>query len=67
MVGTDITLDKSLYAPSLSEISGSIATTLERVRDLSLDLRPAVLDSLGLLPALQWQFERYTRLTGITC
>jgi PAS domain S-box-containing protein len=63
--GMDISLEKSLYAPGLSEISAVVATTLERVRDLALDLRPAVLDSLGLLPALQWQFERYTRLTGI--
>ncbi|HEY7022529.1 MAG TPA: PAS domain S-box protein [Ktedonobacterales bacterium] len=64
--GADSSLDRSLYAPSLSEISAAVATTLERVRDLSLDLRPAVLDSLGLLPALQWLFERYTRLTGVT-
>jgi PAS domain S-box-containing protein len=61
----DVTLDKSLYAPSLSEISVAVATVLERVRDLSLDLRPAVLDSLGLIPALQWQFERYAHLTGV--
>jgi PAS domain S-box-containing protein len=63
--GADVALDKPLFAPSLSEISAAVATTLERVRDLSLDLRPAVLDSMGLLPALQWQFERYTRLTGM--
>jgi PAS domain S-box-containing protein len=31
-----------------------------RVRDLSLELRPAMLDDLGLLAALRWHFERYT-------
>lgn len=36
-----------------------------RVRDLSLDLRPAMLDDLGLLPALLWHFERYTSQTSI--
>ena len=36
-----------------------------RVRDLSLDLRPAMLDDLGLLHALLWHFERYTSQTGI--
>jgi PAS domain S-box-containing protein len=61
----DVSSDRSVYASSMSEISAAVATILERVRDLSLDLRPAVLDSLGLLPALQWQFERYTRLTGV--
>ncbi len=32
---------------------------LDRVRQLSLDLRPAILDDLGLLPALLWHFDRY--------
>jgi signal transduction histidine kinase len=38
---------------------------INRVRDLSLDLRPTMLDDLGLVPALLWQFERYTAQTGI--
>lgn len=38
---------------------------MRRVRDLSLDLRPAMLDDLGLLHALLWHFERYTSQTGI--
>src|SRR5262249_51562660 len=36
-----------------------------RVRELSLNLRPAMLDDLGLLPALLWHFDRYTTQTGI--
>lgn len=35
------------------------------VRDLSLDLRPAMLDDLGLLHALLWHFERYKSQTGV--
>ncbi len=31
-----------------------------RVRDLSLELRPSMLDDLGLLAALRWHFARYT-------
>lgn len=38
---------------------------LVQVRDLSLDLRPTMLDDLGLLPALLWHFERYEKQTGI--
>lgn len=37
----------------------------QRVRELSLDLRPAMLDDLGVLPALRWLFRRYTDQTGI--
>jgi len=35
------------------------------VRDLSLDLRPAMLDDLGLLPTLLWHFDRYTAQTDV--
>lgn len=38
---------------------------ISRVRDLSLELRPTMLDDLGLVPALLWHFERYTMQTGI--
>jgi PAS domain S-box-containing protein len=36
-----------------------------RVREMSLDLRPAMLDDLGLLAALLWQTERYQYQTKI--
>ena len=38
---------------------------LRRVRDLSLDLRPSMLDDLGLLPSLIWQIDRMGTLTGL--
>jgi len=38
---------------------------MERVRSLSLDLRPAMLDDLGLVWALMWHFDRYTAQTKI--
>lgn len=38
---------------------------LEKVRDLSLNLRPSMLDDLGLLPALLWQIEAFTGKTGV--
>jgi signal transduction histidine kinase len=36
-----------------------------KVRRISLDLRPGILDDLGLLPALEWYFERYLDQSGI--
>ncbi|HEX9444023.1 MAG TPA: sensor histidine kinase, partial [Candidatus Binatia bacterium] len=45
---------------SVGQALGLATELVGRVRDLSLELRPAVLDDLGLLPALTWQFGRYT-------
>jgi signal transduction histidine kinase len=36
-----------------------------QVRNLSLELRPSMLDDQGLRPALLWQFKRYTERCGI--
>jgi signal transduction histidine kinase len=38
---------------------------VNRIRDLCFDLRPALLDQLGLLPALLGLFDRYKQQTGI--
>jgi signal transduction histidine kinase len=41
--------------------------TVQTIRDISLLLRPALLDDLGLAPALQFQLEGFLRRSGITC
>ena len=41
--------------------------TVQIVRDISLMLRPSLLDDLGLGPALQWQLERFSSRSGIDC
>jgi PAS domain S-box-containing protein len=50
---------------SLADAQAAIGELMGRVRSLSLDLRPALLDDMGLLPALDWYLERYTRRTGV--
>jgi PAS domain S-box-containing protein len=41
-------------ANNAAEVLSMLATMLQQVRQLSLDLRPAVLDDLGLAPAIRW-------------
>jgi signal transduction histidine kinase len=43
----------------------SVNDLIANIRSISLDLRPSMLDDLGLLPALLWLFERYTGQTGV--
>ena len=44
-----------------------IERTVQTVRNLSVLLRPALLDDLGLVPALQFQLEDFLRRSGIAC
>ena len=50
---------------NLEKAKEMVSELLTRVRILSHDLRPAMLDDLGLLPALLWLFERYTAQTQV--
>jgi signal transduction histidine kinase len=54
-----------LMQPSSNEALALANELMQRVSSLSLDLRPAMLDDLGLLPALLWLFDRYRTQTGI--
>jgi signal transduction histidine kinase len=49
----------------LTRANETAAQLLGRIREISLDLRPTLLDDLGLLPALLVQFERFTNQTNI--
>jgi len=49
----------------LGEAQSLANELMMRVRELSLDLRPAMLDDLGILPALLWHFERFTELRKV--
>jgi len=46
-------------------LRGQVGALLQKARDLSQDLRPGVLDDLGLFPALLDYSERFTRKTNI--
>jgi PAS domain S-box-containing protein len=51
--------------PDLENAVAMVHSLIARVRDLSLDLRPTLLDDLGLVPALIALVERYSTQTGI--
>ncbi len=60
--------DKELpedYRHQLEKIWQQTNDIIREVRRLSQDLRPAALDSLGLLPALEWLASDVTEYSGI--
>ncbi|HXF74349.1 MAG TPA: GAF domain-containing sensor histidine kinase [Actinomycetota bacterium] len=52
-------------AQRVRELRSRAVDTLEGLRRLSRDLRPTVLDDLGLVPALEWLVADLERRTGI--
>lgn len=52
-------------APIVKESMEAIDRAVERVRDLSLDLRPSMLDDLGLVPTLRWYVQRQARHASV--
>lgn len=44
---------------------GQVDGTIETVRRIASDLRPGVLDELGLAAAVEWQAEKFAERTGL--
>jgi signal transduction histidine kinase len=55
--------DKLRY--TLGEAQSLVNEMMSLTRDLSLELRPKMLDDLGLLPAMLYLFESYTSRTHV--
>lgn len=51
-------------AARLAESIGLLDLTIQQVRTLSVDLRPSLLDDLGLVAALEWYVERQAQRVG---
>lgn len=44
-----------------------ISSLINSVRKLSTELRPEIIDQLGLLPALEWQVREFRKRTKLCC
>jgi len=73
-VKIDISLLKKKVAgllPQLEDeflqVSNILDDTVKTIRRISSELRPSILDDIGLIPALQWQCSEFMRRTGTEC
>jgi len=55
-----------LLAARLKDSIVVVERALQQVRNISLDLRPSLLDDLGLVPALRWYVDNQARRAGLT-
>src|SRR6185436_7417758 len=52
-------------AQAIIDAQSQVNQLVNLVRQMSLDLRPIMLDDLGLLPALHWHLDRYFAMSGV--
>lgn len=57
----------SEFLPEITKLTSDIDATIKRVREISAQLRPLILDDLGLLGAFEWQIQEFQKSTDIQC
>ena len=72
---TALKIDLSMISKRLDHASqeridaaaGAVDRMIQQVRNIATELRPAVLDHLGLVAAMEWQVKQFTRRSGLGC
>jgi PAS domain S-box-containing protein len=58
---------QGVFEEKTREMAVIIDTMIDQIRSLATELRPGVLDNLGLGPAVEWAVQQFARRTGIRC
>jgi PAS domain S-box-containing protein len=58
--------DKGTTQRQLDDSVAMVDQLLQQVRQLALELRPSILDHLGLMPALRWYFDQQGQRAGLS-
>lgn len=51
----------------LADLISLLDTTVKTVRRISSELRPSLIDDLGLVAAMEWHMEEFQKRSGIDC
>lgn len=62
---TDDEALRERLAPKMSEIDDLLETTIHTVRDIASKLRPGHLDDLGLIAAIKWEAQGFSKRSGV--
>lgn len=55
------------FVKELKTVNSSIDIIINKVRKISTDLRPDILDKLGLIEAIEWHAGEFEKRSGIKC
>jgi PAS domain S-box-containing protein len=60
-------VEREALLKKLETMSELLKSTIPSVRRLAAELRPGVLDTLGLVAAIEWQAKEFQDRTGVIC
>jgi PAS domain S-box-containing protein len=59
--------DDAAFTAKLERMYTLLKSTIAATRRIASDLRPLMLDDLGLIPSIEWLVENFAQRTGIAC
>ena len=59
--------EQKFLREKIKSMSGLVDKTIKTVQRISAELRPGLLDDLGLAAAIEWQAKEFQNRTGIKC
>ncbi|NUN97809.1 MAG: PAS domain-containing sensor histidine kinase [Candidatus Omnitrophica bacterium] len=59
--------DKEALARKVQSVIGIVDSSILSLQRICVELRPAILDDLGLLDAIEWMAQEFVARTGIEC
>jgi PAS domain S-box-containing protein len=59
--------EKKIIAEKIESMRKMTDMTIQSVKRVLANLRPSIIDDLGLSPAIEWQVEEFKKRTGINC
>ena len=66
-VRDNLALAPELAAARLNEMLEMLDRAVAATRRIASDLRPLLLDDLGLVPAVEWLVSKFTQRSGVAC
>jgi PAS domain S-box-containing protein len=66
-VRDNLRADPQRVAAKLEDMLAMLDASVAATRRIAADLRPLLLDDLGLMPAIEWLVQNFTQRTGVAC
>ena len=58
---------RALYEAVFHRMRGLVDGSIQTVRKIATELRPMMLDNLGLTAAIEWQADEFLKTSGVSC